>query len=109
MAEAEAPDEEGEEGADTSRLRPWPWQLKPILNPGGRVRRGSLIRDWFDIYAHELPQTLEIVSLAMIAPWYKPADSFAQRFALVVSIEARDQKAPIYDTVRVQSDGAEEN
>jgi hypothetical protein len=105
MAEAEAPDEEGEEGADISRLRPWPWRLKPVLNPGGRVRRGSLIRDWFDVYAHELPHNLEIVTLAMVAPWYKPADPFNQRFALVVSIEARDQKAPIYDTVRVHSDG----
>jgi hypothetical protein len=102
MAEAETPDEDEAE-ADI-RPRPWPWQLKPVLNPGGRVRRGSLIRDWFDIFAHELPHTLEIVTLATTAPWYRPEDAFTQRFALVVSIEAQDKKAPIYDAVRVQHD-----
>jgi hypothetical protein len=108
MAEAEAPDEEETEESTPTRLQPWPWQLKPVLNPGGRVRRGSLIRDWFETFAHDLPHSLELVALAMVAPWYKPeTDSFRQPFALVVSIEALDQKAPIYDTVRVQGGGAD--
>jgi hypothetical protein len=106
MAEAEASDEAETEESVAPRLQPWPWQLKPVLNPGSRVRRGSLIRDWFETFAHDLPHSLELVALAMVAPWYKPeSDSFRQRFALVVSIEALDQKAPIYDTVRVQAGG----
>jgi hypothetical protein len=78
--------------------------LKPILNPGGRVRRGSLIRDWFDVFAHELPDTLEFVTLAMVAPWRRPPEPLEQHFALVVSIEARQQQVPIYDAVRVHMD-----
>ncbi len=111
MREANGAEDEAEETAEGAaekatslRLEPWPWQLKPILNPGGKVRRGSLIRDWFDTYAHELPHTLEIVTLAMVAPWRKPPEPLKQPFALVVSIEALDHKLPIYDSVRVQSD-----
>ena len=101
MAETES-DEDEEHEESRPPLRPWPWQLKPVLNPGGRVRRGSLIRDWFDVFVHELPDTLEIVTLAMVAPWRKPPEPLKQPFALVVSIEALDHKLPIYDTVRVQ-------
>ncbi len=97
-------EEESPEKAASPRLQPWPWQLKPVLNPGGRVRRGSLIRDWFDTYAHDLPHTLELVTLAMVAPWRKPPEPLKQHFALVVSVEALDQKLPIYDSVRVQTD-----
>jgi len=88
-----------------SAVRPWPWQLKPVLNPGGRVRRGSLIRDWFEAYAHELPGTLELVVVAMVAPWRRPPEPLTQRFALVVSVEALDERLPIYDSVRVQTEG----
>ena len=101
MAETEG-DEDDERDDSRPPLRPWPWQLKSVINPGGRVRRGSLIRDWFDVFVHELPDTLEIVTLAMVAPWRKPPEPLTQRFALVVSIEALDHKLPIYDTVRVQ-------
>ena len=103
MAEADIEAEESDEETGSTRLRPWPWQLKPILNPGGRVRRGSLIRDVFDTFAHELPGTLELVVVAMVAPWRRPPEPLTQPFALVVSIEARDQKLPIYDSVRVQA------
>jgi len=101
MAETESGEDE-ERDESRPPLRPWLWQLKPVLNPGGRVRRGSLIRDWFDVFVHELPDTLEIVTLAMVAPWRKPPEPLKQPFALVVSIEALDHKLPIYDTVRVQ-------
>ncbi|MEM7347789.1 MAG: S8 family peptidase, partial [Chloroflexota bacterium] len=97
-------DEETPEELEGVRPKPWPWQLKPVLNPGGRVRRGSVIRDWFDTYVHDLPHTLEIVTLAMVAPWRKPPNPLTQPFALVVSIEALDQAIPIYDNVRVQED-----
>ena len=107
MREAEGSEDEEQEESDGLRPRPWPWQLKPVLNPGGRVRRGSLIRDWFDTFVQDLPHTLEIVTLAMVAPWRKPPDPLSQNFALVVSIESLDQAVPIYDTVRVQTNGAE--
>jgi hypothetical protein len=92
----------GEANADAARPGPWPWQLKPVLNPGSRVRRGSLIRDWFEVFAHELPHTLELVVLGMVAPWRKASEPLTQPFALVVSIEALDETVPIYDAVRVQ-------
>jgi hypothetical protein len=104
MAEAEtenAADEAPEEVVATP-LQPWPWQLKPVLNPGGRTRRGSLIRDWFEVYAHELPARLELVTLGMVAPWRKPPEPLTQNYALVVSIEARERQVPIYDAVRVE-------
>lgn len=107
MLEAENGDDEDESDEPKQPLRPWPWELKPVLNPGGKVRRGSLIRDWFDIYAHELPGALELVVVAMVAPWRKPPESLTQRFALVVSVEALDHQLPLYDAVRVQRDGAE--
>lgn len=104
MAGADTTDEEGEGGdeVDLPRPRPWPWELKPALNPGGRVRRGSLIRDWFDVYAHELPHRLELVTLATVAPWRKPPEPLTQRYAVVVSIETLDETIPLYDSVRVQ-------
>ena len=105
MREVEGSDEETEpeEEVVTRPLQPWPWELKPALNPGSKVRRGSLIRDWFDAYAHELPDTLELVVLAMVAPWRRPPEPLTQRFALVVSVEALDHQLPIYDAVRVQT------
>jgi hypothetical protein len=102
MLEAEANDEEARDETDPSRPKAWPWQLKPVLNPGGRVRRGTMIRDWFDLFGHDLPSTLEIVVVAMVAPWQRPPEPLSQNFALVVSIEALDESVPIYDTVRVQ-------
>ncbi len=111
MAEANGEDEADDDDDETKRAaesgprpKPWPWQLKPVVNPGGRVRRCSLVRDWFDIYAHDLPHHLELVLLAMVAPWRKPPDPLSQPFALVVSIEALDEQVPIYDTVRVQAE-----
>jgi hypothetical protein len=101
MAEA-ALEENNEEDGQVSKARPWPWQLKPVVNPGGRLRRGTVVRDWFDISIQDLPQTLEIVAMASVAPWLKPPEPLAQRFALVVSVESLDQKIPIYDLVRVQ-------
>lgn len=101
MAEA-ALGENNEEDGQVSKARPWPWQLKPVVNPGGRLRRGTVVRDWFDISIQDLPQTLEIVAMASVAPWLKPPEPLAQRFALVVSVESLDQKIPIYDLVRVQ-------
>jgi hypothetical protein len=104
MAEAETENavDEAPEEVTSAALRPWPWQLKPVLNPGGRARRGSLIRDWFEIFAHELPANLEIVTLGMVAPWRKPQETLSQSYALVVSIEARGRQIPIYDAVRVE-------
>jgi hypothetical protein len=102
MREAEGSEDEEREESDNIRLTPWPWHLKPVLNPGGRVRRGSLIRDWFDVFVHDLPHTLELVVLGMVAPWRKPPEPLTQPFALVVSIEALEGDVPIYDTVRVQ-------
>jgi hypothetical protein len=99
--EAEEQDEAPNE-TEATRSQPWPWQLKPVLNPGGRVRRGSLIRDWFEVFVHDLPPTLELVVLGMVAPWRRPPQALSQNFALVVSIEALDETVPIYDTLRVQ-------
>lgn len=103
MAEAEG--NEDLEPEEAGPPKPWPWLLKPVLNPGGRVRKGSLIRDWFELYAHELPHTLELVVLAMVAPWRKPTEPLTQPFALVVSVEAVGEAVPIYDAVRVREDG----
>lgn len=107
MAEAESDDNNEEQEDEGIRLRPWPWQLKPVLNPGGRVRRGSLIRDWFDVYAHDLPHTLELVALAQVAPWRRPPEPLTQRYALVVSIETLDERVAIYDSVRVRENDTE--
>ena len=105
MREVEGSEEQEEpDDGPPTRIKPWPWQLKPVLNPGGKVRRGTLIRDWFDTYAHDLPDTLELVVLAMVAPWRKPPEPLTQRFALVVSVEALDRQLPIYDAVRVHTD-----
>jgi hypothetical protein len=106
MAEMTSDGEDEEVGEPATKARPWPWQLKPVVNPGGRVRRGTVIRDWFDISIQELPHTLEIVTLATDAPWLKPPAPLMQRFALVVSIEAQDRQTPIYDVIRVQQDSA---
>lgn len=108
MAEAATDDDDEEREDEVIRLRPWPWQLKPVLNPGGRVRRGSLIRDWFDVYAHDLPHNLELVTLAQVAPWRKPPEPLSQRYALVVSIETLDESVAIYDTVRLKENKDEE-
>jgi subtilisin family serine protease len=108
MAEANFDEEETDDEVASPQLKPWPWQLKPVLNPGGRVRRGSLIRDWFDTYAHELPGTLELVVVAMVAPWRRPPAPLTQPFALVVSIEALDPDLRIYDSVRVLGGGEAE-
>ncbi len=105
LAEIEADDNDEERENLTSQARPWPWQLKPALNPGGRVRRGTLIRDWFEVFAHELPPVLEMVVLATVAPWCKPPEPLRQQFALVVSIESRDPDLPFYDVVRIQAPG----
>jgi hypothetical protein len=105
--EGSAEESEPEEEVVTRPLPPWPWELKPALNPGSKVRRGTLIRDWFDAYAHELPNALELVVLAMVAPWRRPPEPLAQKFALVVSVEALDHQLPLYDAVRVQSDNDE--
>ncbi|HRV94372.1 MAG TPA: hypothetical protein P5526_19605, partial [Anaerolineae bacterium] len=107
MAEAETDDDEEDRAEDALPLRPWPWQLKPVLNPGSRARRGSLIRDWFDVYAHDLPHTLELVALAQVAPWRKPPEPLMQRYALVVSIETLGAGVAIYDTVRVIEENTE--
>ena len=107
MAEAEIDDDDAEREEENIPLRPWPWQLKPVLNPGGRARRGSLIRDWFDIYAHDLPHTLELVTLAQVAPWRKPPESLTQRYALVVSIETLDESVDIYDAVRIKEENTD--
>ena len=104
MQEAEGSDDEDRSETDPARPKPWPWRLKPVLNPGGRVRRGTVIRDWFDSFVHDLPHTLELVVLGMVAPWRRPPEPLTQNFALVVSIEALDDDVPIYDTVRVQGD-----
>jgi hypothetical protein len=106
MAEMASDTEDEEAGEPATKARPWPWQLKPVVNPGGRVRRGTVIRDWFDISIQELPHTLEIVTLATVAPWLKPPAALTQRFGLVVSIEAQDRQTPIYDVIRVQQNSA---
>jgi hypothetical protein len=106
---AEVNDSEEEVDAATikqterSKSRAWPWELKPVLNPGGSVRRGSLIRDWFEIYAHDLPPTLDLVTVALVAPWRRPPESLAQRYALVVSVETLTPDLPLYDAIRVRT------
>ncbi|MCB0166986.1 MAG: S8 family peptidase, partial [Anaerolineae bacterium] len=107
MAEAESDDDDEDREEETLPLRPWPWQLKPVLNPGSRARRGSLIRDWFDVYAHDLPHTLELVALAQVAPWRRPPEPLSQRYALVVSIETLGDGVDIYDAVRVMEENTE--
>lgn len=102
MAEAAFEENYDETESPVSKARPWPWQLKPLVNPGGRVRRGTVVRDWFDISIQDLPQTLEIVAMASVAPWLKPLEPLTQRFALVVSVESLDKQTPIYDLIRVQ-------
>ncbi len=110
MAEINGEDDETESPppSEGPRLKPWPWELKPVLNPGGKVRRGSLIRDWFDVYIHDLPHTLELVVVAMVAPWRKPPEPLTQNFALVVSIETLEGDVALYDSVRVHMNGEAE-
>ncbi len=103
MAEVEDEESNGEEIDKDNSLKstPWPWYLRPTLSPRNKNRRGTIIRDWFDVRANELPTPLDIAVLAKVAPWRTPPEPLTQQFALVVSIESRNQTVPIYDEIRI--------
>ncbi len=102
LAETENETELEDNESSKPRTPQWPWQLRPVLNPRNKNRRGTIIRDWFEIQANKLPNPLDIVILAKVAPWRTPPHPLTQQFALVVSVESRNQAVPIYE-IRAQS------
>jgi hypothetical protein len=93
---------EGQVEEEQIESRPWPWTLKPVINPGNKNRHGSILRDWFEISANQLPSPIEVAVIAKVSPWITPPGNLSQKFALVVSIESCNQMVPIYDEIRIR-------
>lgn len=87
--------------AETPREDKTPWAIRPILASGNKKRRGTVIKDWFDIPLSNLRDLFEIAITATVNDWYMPPMPLTQSFALVLSVESL-RRMNIYDRVQVR-------